>query len=99
MSMARGESKLTTASPPVENGIPAVENVAITAAGMLIPISKRLGTGHAAKVQNKAFGSGYHFGRGDALRPRGGASRLISIGPLPVHSERRTRGERQAIRA
>jgi hypothetical protein len=45
-----GESKLTTASPPVENGSPAVESVAITAAGMLIPISKRLGTGHAAKV-------------------------------------------------
>ena len=90
-----GESKLTTASPPVENGIPAVENVAITAAGMLIPISKRLGTGLQQRFKNKAFGSGYHLGRGDALRPRGGASRLIPIGAIPVHSERGTRGECQ----
>jgi hypothetical protein len=69
----------------VENEVSVVEYVAISV-GLLIPISKRLGTGHAAKVQNKAFGSGYHLGRGDALRPRGGASRLIPIGPFSVHS-------------
>jgi hypothetical protein len=65
----------------------------------LIPTSKRLGTGHAAKVQNRAFGSGYRFGRGNAIRPRREVSRLIPIGPFSEHSERGTRGERQAIRA
>ena len=49
MLTAGGESKLTTASPPVKMVFPAVENVAITAAGMLIPIFKEIGDGPCSK--------------------------------------------------
>ena len=64
------ESKLTTASPPVENVVSAVENVAISAAGFVDPYFKEIGDGPCSKDSRRdnleaviALAEEMHFGR------------------------------------